>query len=60
MFTPIFTSAISLHGEVQSTSQACPRQLQTIEWIILGILLFGGKLISSHLVTLLLSQHFGG
>ncbi|QUY43547.1 hypothetical protein [Acaryochloris marina] len=55
MFTPIF----SLHGEVQPTSQARPRQLQTIEWIILGILLFGGKVISNHLVILLLSQHFG-
>lgn len=59
MFTPIFTSAISLHGEVQPTSQARPRQLQTIEWIILGILILGGKVISNHLVTLLLSQHFG-
>jgi len=59
MFTPIFTSTIPLHGEEQLTSQARPRQLQAIEWAVLGILLVGGKVISSHLVTFLLMQHFG-
>ena len=59
MFTPIVTSTIPLHGEDQLISQARPRQLQTIEWAILGILLVGGKVLSNHLVTLLLMQQFG-
>lgn len=60
MFTPFITTAIPLYGDVQSASKVQPRPLKTIDLVGLGMLLLGGKVISNHLVTILLHQFFGG
>lgn len=60
MFTPLFTTAIPLRWSDQSTSQAGPRQLQAIELVALSIFLVGVKMISNHLVNILLNQFIGG